>query len=174
MAVIFAGRIARPKGYDGTMILADIPKGDPVLCAGTVVAVGFSEQFSTNYTIQTWENKKNLTLVKFEEIDSDEKVSELREKGVFVDRDLIIFPDEKTYLPEELDGCEVYDCESGKKLGEICDVWYLPANDVWVVTDGEKEFPVPVVDEIVRKTDIEKRRIEINLIPGLTELSNED
>ena len=44
---------------------------------------------------------------------------------------------------------------------------WLPGNDVYVVFNGEKEFLVPIVPEIVHSINYEKERILISNIDGL-------
>ncbi len=56
---------------------------------------------------------------------------------------------------------------SGQLLGEIVEVARYPANDVWVIRNGEEEKLIPAVDAVVQKVDVPNRRVIINPIPGL-------
>ena len=54
----------------------------------------------------------------------------------------------------------------GVTVGRVTDVLHNPANDVLVVTDGDRERLVPLVGQIV--TNVEPgRRITVDPIPGL-------
>ena len=44
---------------------------------------------------------------------------------------------------------------------------WLPANDVYVVFNGEKELLIPIVNEVVLSVDYDKKEILIANIDGL-------
>jgi len=56
------------------------------------------------------------------------------------------------------------------RKSRIKDVLNLPANDVWLVETEKGELPLPYIKDVVKRVDIENKRIEINLIDGLTDL----
>ena len=56
---------------------------------------------------------------------------------------------------------------SGTLVGKLKDVMWLPSNDVYVVFNGEKEFLVPIVPEIVLSVNYEEEKILISSIDGL-------
>ncbi len=57
--------------------------------------------------------------------------------------------------------------DSGLFVGELKDVMWLPANDVYVVFNGIKELLIPIVPEIVLSLDYENKEIIISSIEGL-------
>ena len=61
----------------------------------------------------------------------------------------------------------MYDTASESVVGTIADVLNLPANDAYVVRDGELEFLIPVVHEFVLNVDLPARRVTVKLIPGM-------
>ncbi len=63
-------------------------------------------------------------------------------------------------------GCEVRRT-NGLKLGHIKQSFFTGAHDVWVVEGEDAEFLLPVVDEIVKSIDLERRVVTIEPIPGL-------
>ena len=44
---------------------------------------------------------------------------------------------------------------------------WLPANDVYIVLNGDKESLIPVIDEIIIRLDLESKKIIIADIDGL-------
>ena len=46
----------------------------------------------------------------------------------------------------------------------------LPANDVWVMRTDKAEIPLPVIDDVIKSVDIEKKEIRIELMDGLMDL----
>ncbi len=55
----------------------------------------------------------------------------------------------------------------GRWLGNIDEVFFNGAHDVWVVKGGGGEILIPVIDDVVRKIDLEQGRVVIDPIPGL-------
>jgi 16S rRNA processing protein RimM len=63
-------------------------------------------------------------------------------------------------------GCEVF-LTGGSRLGVIEEIFSNGAHDVWVVRDGEREFLIPVIEDVVKAMDFAARRVTIEPIPGL-------
>ncbi len=164
------GNIIKPKGFKGSMFVNGLPPKNPFLNPGTEVSVGFSEKFSRKMRIKSWKHFNNGALVSFEGISSDTDVSELVEKGIFVDEDYIIYKKRKVFPGEEIVGATVYDNASGQILGDIIEVWILPGNDVWLMKTDRGNLPLPVIKHVIKDVDIDKMEIRIELIPGLEDL----
>ncbi len=56
---------------------------------------------------------------------------------------------------------------NGDVLGYVEDVWELPANDVFIVKKGEKEYLIPVIKQVIKKLDTRKGEIIIEPLQGL-------
>ena len=56
-------------------------------------------------------------------------------------------------------------------MGKLCEVLNLPAGDVYVVRDGERESMIPVNPVFVKETDLENGVIYVETIKGM--LGNE-
>ena len=54
-----------------------------------------------------------------------------------------------------------------KNIGKLIDVMWLPGNDVYIIKNGEKEYLIPIIDEIIKKLDYERKQIIIHTIDGL-------
>ena len=39
------------------------------------------------------------------------------------------------------------------KIGELVNVMWLPSNDIYIIKNGEKEYLIPIIDEIIKKLD---------------------
>ena len=94
--------------------------------------------------------------------------TKLKTKGYLFDEKELLRDNENYYISDLLE-CMVID-EQGTILGRISDVWIMPANDVWVLTTKDGDIPLPVIDDVILSTDIEKKQIVIRLIDGLTDL----
>ena len=56
------------------------------------------------------------------------------------------------------------------KAGILKDIMWLPANDVYIVLNGDKESLIPVIDEIIIRLDLESKKIIIADIDGLLDI----
>ena len=100
---------------------------------------------------------------KFEGIDSELKAKNIIGKTIYANTKA---DDEINLIASELIGFDVV-TDTGDSLGELKDVMWLPANDVYVVFNGEKELLIPIVNEIVLSVDYDEKEILIANIDGL-------
>jgi 16S rRNA processing protein RimM len=56
---------------------------------------------------------------------------------------------------------------AGARVGTVADTMSTGLNDVWIVRDGEREYLIPVIADVVREFDRAGRRIVIEPLPGL-------
>ena len=76
-------------------------------------------------------------------------------------------PEGKYYIAD-LIGLEVYIEESGKLLGTVDDVFNTKSNSVYVVRTeaGELKY-LPGIPDVIKKVDLDNKKITVTLIPGL-------
>ena len=74
-------------------------------------------------------------------------------------------PDDEYYI-FDLIGLKVKTADN-PCLGEVTDVLTLPANDVYVVRDGSKEYLIPAIKDVIKKIDLDQEYILIEPIDGL-------
>jgi 16S rRNA processing protein RimM len=66
----------------------------------------------------------------------------------------------------QLEGLEVV-TESGEPLGTLEEVLGMPAHDVYVVREGDREVMLPATEEVIKEIDLEKGRVVVHLLEGL-------
>ena len=112
--------------------------------------------------IEKCRTQKNLVIVKIKGIDDINVVEKLKGKIASVyEEDLPSLP-EGTYYIKDLIGLDVI-TEDGRELGKLDDVIQTGANDVYNVNG----ILLPVIDEVVKKIDLENHKIVVHLIDGL-------
>jgi 16S rRNA processing protein RimM len=57
----------------------------------------------------------------------------------------------------------------GKRIGKIKEIIKTGSNDVYVVSNNEKEVLIPATREVVKKIDLKNKVITISLLKGLLE-----
>jgi 16S rRNA processing protein RimM len=73
------------------------------------------------------------------------------------------------FYPWQLEGCRVL-TDDGREVGRVTRVDQSAAQDLWVVSDGAREWLIPAVAEIVLEVDVAGGRVVIRPPDGLLEL----
>jgi 16S rRNA processing protein RimM len=122
----------------------------------------------TNYDIQSIRGKHSPFIIKFEGVDNIEIANNLAGQALYVSRDK--FPDlpENEYYWFQVEGLKVYD-EVGQYYGDIEEIIRTGSNDVYVVRDGNRELLLPMIDSVVKKIDLEARKLIFHPLEGLIE-----
>jgi len=164
------GNIVNSKGINGNLILVNCPKG-LFLNKDSEVFIGYSESFTEKYILaEDFIGNINKTELSLKSIDSKEKAQELKEKALFATKEDILKNNEGYIFPDEIIGCRVLLLCDGSCIGEIIDIWELPANDVWLVETEKGNLPLPVIDDVIKEIDLHSKVIKIILLDGLLDL----
>ncbi|MBR6243800.1 MAG: 16S rRNA processing protein RimM [Ruminococcus sp.] len=158
-----AGKIVTTHGIRGEvkiMPYTDIPD---ILCEFDRLFIGKNKD---EIFIERSRVFKNTVIAKIEGIDTPEQAEKLRNKMLYMHRDDLELDDD-TYFIQDLIGLEVKDADSGELYGKIADVMQTGANDVYVIKDGEKEYLVPAIADVVISTDIDNNIMTIRPLDGL-------
>ena len=107
-------------------------------------------------------------IIKFKGVEDRTAAEELIGCYIVIPRDECFELPEDTYYIFDLIGLEVVTTQK-QHIGTIEDILELPANDVYVVKNGNREILIPAVKEIIKKVDIKNQRIVIEPIEGLLE-----
>ena len=116
--------------------------------------------------VESYRESGQFDFVKVQGVNSKEEALEFKGYEIHALKDYnTLGKDEYYYI--DLVGCKVLD-ENGKELGLVTQVEEFPAQLTLRVKrkDGE-DFFVPFVKAFIRRVDINKKEIEINVIGGL-------
>lgn len=110
---------------------------------------------------------KTIAIVKAKGIDTIEEAEKLRGRILYINRsDAKLAPGE--YFIQDLMGLDVIDIDTSKSYGKITDVLKTGANDVYQVTDEKKkDYLIPVIDDVVKKIDINGGKVLIKPLKGI-------
>lgn len=137
----------------------------------------FAKQFKTVYFDKKGEKSAkvtlcrphgNIILMKLDTVNSVDEAAALRNTVLYIKRADANLP-EGTWFIEELIGCTVLDADdTDKKYGVLTDVSSTGANDVWYVTDDEKnEYLLPAIKDVVIKVDVADNKAYIRPLKGI-------
>lgn len=125
----------------------------------------------TAFTVKSVQPHGNVILLTLKGIDTIEKAEALRNKIIYIDRNEIKLP-EGRYFIDDLIGCEVFDVETQKSLGMLTDVSQTGANDVWHITNNDKEYLVPAIDDVIDTVDTQNSKVLIKVLKGIFDDEN--
>ena len=118
------------------------------------------------YKVERARPHKNMAIVKFEGVTDVPSALAMRNAILYIDRNDAKLPEGSFFLAD-LYGMEARDAATGKVLGKIADVLTLPANNVYVIKGGEREWMIPAVPTFIAETNVEEGYLLVNLMEGL-------
>ena len=162
------GRLVNTHGVRGDLRL--LPHSFPcrTLHPGLTVFLQDAQGQLSTHKVVGARPRAPFVIVKLDGVDSIDHAETLRDMTVAV---------EETVLPPLKDG-EFYYYQvvgltvrttTGTEIGEIAQVFFSGGHDIWVVRQGEKEYLIPVTEEIVRSIDIPGKQAIIDPLKGLLE-----
>jgi len=111
---------------------------------------------------------KNIILLILEGVDSVGKGDALRDAVLYLKREDLTLSAGQYFL-QDLIGLSVIDADTKAPYGTLTDVSFTGANDVYHIHNKEtnKEYLIPAIRDVVRKTDIEAGVMEITPLKGI-------
>lgn len=144
-------RVIKPHGKRGEVVTVPVHGLPAVLREGLDVCV-----VPPLLKVDRWHTVESCAaddregcLVALSGVGTIDAASELRGRYLLA-READLPEDLELHDVERLCGREVTDVAAGP-LGRIAEVMRGPANDVWVIRDGERELLLPVIDSVVRE-----------------------
>ena len=158
-----AGKIVNIHGIRGEVKIMPYCDSPELLCEFDRLFLGKSLK---EIYIQRSRVHKNMVICKIEGIDSPEQAEKLRNQMLYMHRDDLEL-DENTYFIQDLIGITVKDADTGEIYGTIDDVLQTGANDVYSIKNGDKNYLVPAIADVVVDTDIDSGIMTIRVPEGL-------
>ena len=164
------GRIGKPHGIKGELTMMveddvfDRVEGEYLILLIDGILVPF---FIEDYRFRS----EQSALVKFCDIDTQERASEVTGCDVFFPRSLSDSDDTDTLTWQEAIGYQVADDNSGKTLGTISYIDTSTANTLIELDNG---MLIPAAYEIIKDINTEQRLITMSLPEGLMEIWQQD
>lgn len=113
--------------------------------------------------------KGNKAIVRFEDVNTVEGAEELKGKRLYLPISNLPQLDEGQFYFHEVIGYQVVDVVAGA-IGEVTDIYSSPQQDLLAVDHQGKEILIPVIDDIVRKADHNKKELQVTLPEGLLDI----
>lgn len=110
---------------------------------------------------------KHMAIMKMQGVDTVEQADLMRGTLLYMDRgDAPLEKD--VYFIQDIIGLKVIDHDTKAEYGIITDVIKTGANDVYQLSDNKNNvFLIPVIDQVVIKTDVENGFVTIRPMKGM-------
>lgn len=165
---ISLGRIVNPHGVRGELRLLPYARPCPTLQPGMEVCLHTETGMAALYRVEAVRPAGQLLLVKLHGIESRAEAEAWRNAVVMVQEERLPPLGEGEFYYYQVEGFRVI-TTAGEEVGTIVGSFFSGGHDVWIVRHGEKEYFLPVVEEIVRRLDLTGGQAIIAPIPGLLE-----
>lgn len=160
------GKIVAVQGLKGEMRVDPWCDSPDFLCEFEQLYFNKGE---TPVTVVRARPHKNIVLMKIEGVDTPEDAQKLRGKILYMDREDVEL-EEGCYFVQDLIGLEVIDSDDNTVYGKLSQVTATGANDVYHIKNGENEYLIPAIPDVIVKTDIENGQLLIRKIEGLFDI----
>ena len=159
---VAVGRVSTVWGVGGVVKVIPLVDNVERLAPGRSVTVAGQRR-----TIESSRWQKGMAYLKLSGIDDRKAAFALREQLLTIPESELERLGEGQYYRFQLVGLAV-ESTTGASLGLVTDVLSTGANDVYVVRGERGEILVPATDDIVKEIDLERGRMVIEEVPGLT------
>jgi len=159
------GEIVRSHGLRGTVKVRAVAEMEQFSRLQKVQLQRGAQKLG-EYVIERLQTANDGFFIKFQDVNDRDKAELVRGAKMMIGREECLPAAAGQFYQFEIIGLPVF-TTSGTPVGEIVEVARYPANDVWVIRNGEEEKLIPAIDAVVQKVDLPNRRVIINPIPGL-------
>jgi 16S rRNA processing protein RimM len=166
------GRLVKAHGLKGALKLelyTDDPEGRFVPGATFTLQVPEASPWHGKpLTVREFRFMNSHPVAFFEGVDDRSAAEELVRAILWIDQDAAVSPaEDDAWYDHQLVGLEVV--RDDEVVGRVARVDHLPAQDLLIVTAGEREILVPFVKAIVPEVDVAAGRVVVTPPPGLFE-----
>jgi 16S rRNA processing protein RimM len=133
------------------------------------VLLGLEDEEPVAWPLEGYRLHRGRALLKLRGCDDRSAAVAMRGYLVQVPREEAIPLEEGEYFEHQILGLEVWTA-AGEPLGEVVDILYTAANEVYVVQGpnlGQRELLIPAIEDVVLEVDLEAGRLVVELLEGL-------
>ncbi len=121
--------------------------------------------------ISTSRAHKGIFLLSFEEVTDREAAEDLHNEWLYIPEEAAMQLDEDSFWVHDIIGLNVQN-ESLERLGEVVDVIFTGANEVYIVRpvagiNQDRELLIPALADVIRSVDLEAGAVTVRLLPGM-------
>jgi 16S rRNA processing protein RimM len=163
-AYLEAGKIVACHGVKGEVRVQPWCDSPEFLCGFKTLYYGGGD---VAVTVESARKHKNIVIMKFKDADTVEQAERFRGEILYIDRKDAPLPD-GNYFVQDIIGLTVTDTDGGNEIGELFDVSFTGANDVYhIKTKENKTLLIPAIPSVVKGVDLDAKTMMVRLLDGL-------
>ena len=172
------GKIVKPQGIKGEVkVLPTTSNLDRFKNIDLVIL--HNDEEAKDDELEKYENIKKITEVKYlkdfvilklDTIDKVEDAEKYRNMSIYIKRNDANDLKVNEYFVADLKELNVVDYSNNDEIGIITDILETKTQNILVVKkvlNDKKEILIPLVDEFIKKIDLENKKIFVSLLPGM-------
>ena len=168
--LLLVGKVIRPHGLGGLLRIRSYAHSEESFLNAGTVFLKSDQQKLLEYKVLSAKPHKNILLMNLEGLDSLEEAEKYRAAEIFISKDSLKREKDDEYYWFELIGLKAY-LKNGRYIGRLKEILSTPANDIYVVSEGDSEFLIPAVHEVIEVIDLKKKKMIISEIEGLLDIN---
>lgn len=163
MTYLAVGRVLRPHGIQGELLLATLTDFPEHLRKVDIVYVGDDY---TPHPLSKARVHQNTLIVQLADCRDRDSAEALRNQLVYVHADAAAPLPPGRYYHHQIIGLNVVS-DAGEALGTITHILETGANDVYVVKHATGELLLPAIKSVILSVDLEHQLMTVHLLDGL-------
>jgi len=162
------GEVLRPHGRKGLLRIRNYAQSVSSFPEGGTIFLKTDDGEFHECSLTAVKPHKKFLLLRVKGICGSAEADRYRNAEIFVHKKDLTREDDE-YFWHEIIGLEVY-LDTGEFLGKIHHILPTGSNDVYVARNEGSEILIPAIHDVIRKIDLENKRITICAIEGLLDL----
>ena len=156
---ILIGKIRRPHGVDGEMMIDPYSESVDRFKPGSEVLIGEDHQ---PLVIRTRRAMDRAMLITFKDVTDPDQAGLFRNKFIYILKDNLPALPDGEYYHFDLVGLNVFDT-ADQLLGVLTEVLETGANDVYVVkSEKGEEILLPAIESVIISVNLKEARMVVN------------
>lgn len=166
---LIVARVTEPHGVQGWVKLANLSENPERFRPGSRFFVQAAAGDYHELTLEQVREAHGSLRAKFAGVEDRHAALDLKGKDLLVpEEETGELTEEHAYWEHQILGLKVM-TSAGDTLGEVDEILYTPANEVYVVR-GERQYLIPAIRDVVVDVDLDRGVMIIEPLPGLLEL----
>ncbi len=161
--LLAVGTVVRPHGLRGELLINSLTDFPEHLASVDVVYLGDAAEPHPLARVRSQRGKFIIQLGDCPDRDAAERY---RGQVVQIKAEAAAPLPPGMYYHHQVIGLAAF-TEDGEHLGELIEVLETGANDVYVIRGEQGELLLPVIPSVIRRIDIDARRLTVHLLDGL-------
>jgi 16S rRNA processing protein RimM len=166
--LVALARIVKEWGIRGEVKALPLSAAVSTVLPGSEIQLFFTSGRVETKKISRVRRLKQCLLFSFHGIEDRDAAAQCREAVIKAHVDAPPKLREGEYYHDQIVGLPVFTTQN-LDIGTVIDIFETGSNDVFVVKNGEKEYLIPAIRDIVKNVDLDRRRITILAVEGLLE-----